>query len=208
MSNASMATMIAVAKSIFNPATEGIVEVFNGIGAFLKERIEDLGSPVPIWAQGNGDWLALGPDDVDGYYQVEHDLDTVIPVERMQKAQFMADAYARGFFSKRQTIEDGYGQHDPEKAIVERQLEDLENSAGLQQYVMTQVLRKLGAMQPPPNPGTPANIPMGMGGPGAVVMPGGSQSPLLPGGATVPPPQPTQEGVPPMGTQAGLPGSM
>ena len=185
VSNATASTMIAVAKSIFGPGLQGIQDMFNGIAAFMQEQIErELREPVPIWTTSGdkSEWLELGPDDIDGYYEVEHTLEPVIPVEEMQRALYWGQMFQNKLASRREAIELGRGAHDPERVIEEIALEDMEAREDVQGYITSRVLKRIGKKEEPAalGQGTPANLPIGMGGPGAVTTPG-VQSPLIPG---------------------------
>ncbi len=192
MSNAAMVTQIAAAQSIFNTAAYMMAEMFNQVARFLLDRILDLDEEVPLWfsAEQGSPWKALGPKHIKNFWKVEHELDPVLPAARMQAALFMSSGYQAGHLPRRLVVEEGYGYHNPEEIMEERRLEELEMSVEVQAIIKQEALKPWA--QPPIPTGTPANVPIGMGGPAAVTTPG-IQSPLTPQGLPIMPAQ-TPEG--------------
>ena len=101
ISGPTSTNMITVAKSVFGPGVASIARQFDEMAAFIQESIENhprLGVPVPVWFEDKhgGVHLELGPDDIDGYWEVEHAVRPSIPLEKMQKQSQMAQAVQMG----------------------------------------------------------------------------------------------------------------
>ena len=174
-------TMITVAKAILNPGLKNLGRMFNEMAGFILEQVETtLAENVPI-----GEDLELGPDDIKGYYKVTHDLEPIMPAERMQKAVFLADAYQRGAVSMQYYRQEGIGIHDPEQmdeeVMVEKMRESPEYRTTLMQDWLEYYYAKTGKQPPlPQGIGTAPNVPVAPGGFGQSVVPG-IQQPLAPG---------------------------
>lgn len=179
VSGTAAMSMIAVAKSIFAPATESIARMFDDMAAFMQERIEkDLKEPVPVWMvqkkgkKEAGEYFELGPDDIEGYYEVRHALHPVLPAERYQKSLWMADAGARGYVDKNTVREEGYGFEAPEELEKRVRIDSFRDTPQWWNFLMTKLAERLKMMQPVAPQGTPAGMPTAPGGPGAAVVPG------------------------------------
>lgn len=182
MSGTALVTIIAVAKSIFAPGLMSIEGMFSEIAKFLLQRIEfDFEEPVPIRVT-DGDqeeWVDLGKDDIDGYWEVEHIVKPVIPAEMYQNYMMVADAFARKLATRREAIE-SRGVEAPEEILAELLADDYTQMPQFVNLVLQKVAEMLGGT-PPGQPGTQAMPPIGPGGPAAPVM-AGIQQPLMPQG--------------------------
>jgi hypothetical protein len=188
-------TMVAVAKSIFGPGLRNIARAFDDMAAFIQEQVEQLGDDVPVFAVSQerdsaGKYINLGPDDIKGYYQVEHTLEPVLPAEQQLKYMHLADAQARGYVPKTYVLEEGMNINNPERVLDEVWLENAEADPRVQQVIMTEALKPY-IQTPQSNPAAAAmaamgqgapgkNVPVAAGGPGASVAPGIQQG-LQPG---------------------------
>lgn len=187
LSGVAAQLMIAVAKSIFGPGVHNVNQVFNDIAAFVQRRIDvGIKDVVPIWSPEEGDktkkkgeWIELGPDDIEGYYAVEHTLDAIIPAEQMAKSLWLNDGVQRGLVPKRVAIEEGYNQHAPEEWMDEIYIETIYDQPNVNSRIIEEALNPEGSAPVPP-PGPPANTPISPGGAGQVVTPGINQ-PIQPG---------------------------
>lgn len=199
--------MLAVAKSIFGPGLKAVCRAFDEIAVFLQQRIElSIQEPVPVWEIATGEngtkpkrrkgqWLALGPSDIKGYYQVEHDLDPIIPAEQMSKVLMYNDGVARNLLPNRIAIEQGYLFHNPEEIEIEAYIDNLKKSPQVQMMVVNAAQEKLRAQLGLPTGGgvgtqvgQQASPPIGPGGPG-VPQVAGVQQPLAPGAPMGPAPE-------------------
>lgn len=206
VSGVAAQTMISIAKSIFGPGMNNIARAFNDMAGFMLNCIqEDFGVPIPVYQmsdKGKGKWLELGPDDIQGYYEVRHTLTPVLPAEQMTKSIWLADGNARGFVPKRRVIEEGFGADAPDEVMEELELDELKKSPEYRNLLAAKLLEALDLdMKPqesagtPPNPFGPAGG-VGPGGPGIPMTP--DQRGYGPGSQPIMPAQPMPPNGPPM----------
>ena len=163
--------LIAIAKSLFAPGLENLVRSMNELGAFVLYLIEKvIQAPVPLYFEGDGEWFELGPEDIDGYYELDFQIEPVIQAERIAKSQWLADLQGRGLATKVRVIEEGAGIHDPEAELDAIDLEKMVATSNYESAVFREALRQLDLEdyftepQPEPVPGMPV-------GPGGVGIP-------------------------------------
>lgn len=172
--------LIAIAKSLFEPALDNLSRAMNETGAFVLYLIEHvLQADVPLYYEGEDKWLELGPSDIDGYYEFDFQIEPVIQAERIAKSQWLADLQARGLVTKTRVIEEGAGIHDPEAELDAVDLEHFTERADYQNGVMQEALRQLALEEffTPPQPQQQEGLPVGPGGVG-IPMQQGVQLPL------------------------------
>ena len=182
-SNASgVATLqlVAIAKSLFEPALDNLSRAMNETMAFVLHLIEHvIQSPVPLYYEGDGQWLELGPRDIDGYYDFSFQIEPVIIQERIAKTQWLADLQARGLVTEERVVEEGAGIHDPEAELAAVRLEKFRARADYENGIMQEALRQLALEDyfTPPQPEPVPAMPVGPGGVG-IPMQQGIQLPL------------------------------
>jgi hypothetical protein len=182
VSGPTSSNLITVAKSVFAPGVMSLALAFDQMAAYMQRTIEQvIEVPVPLWLmqKRTGKWEELGPDDIEGYYEVEHQLNPTIPMERMQKAIHLADAQARGAVSMRHYREEGLGIASPEEMDDEVRVEQYRGAPELRQIVIESTMKKLRARQEARGQGTPPGLPVGPGGPVPQVQ--GVQQGMAPG---------------------------
>ncbi len=185
-SNAAQLTAIAVAKSILQPGMQNIAYGFDEMAAFIQRQIEKLGEPVPVWDEvkkgkkRGGEWRELSPEDVDGYYEVSHQLEPILPGEQYQQYLYLADAQARGLVDKNYVREEGMGIGAPEEMDIRVKVEKFTESPQYLNVLHGEWLKKYHPQAQPQALGTPANLPIAPGGPGTEVI-AGMQQGLMPG---------------------------
>ncbi len=202
--NATTLTLISVAKSVLSEATNNIVRQFNEMGEFMLWLIDKvIQKDVPI-SYDDGEkkaWKKIGPSDIKGYYRMEHDLQPIIPSERQWKAIMLADAHQRGAVDMNTYREDGLGYTAPEKLDKKVKIEEFRNMPEYRSTLWAEIARRIQAVNPmAQQQGTPANMPIGMAGPGISPL-AGIQQPMTPGGPMAAPPQGTSQPAP----QGGVP---
>lgn len=217
ISGPAASSLIALAHAIFGPAVKDLGRAMDETAAYVLEIIDTvIGSPVPLWlasgGDGSGEWVALGPKDIDGYYRVHYTLAPVIPMERMQKAIFIANAMQLGGVDINYYRTEGLGITDPEDMDVKIRVQEYRKRPEYTGILMEEFQKRVRGRPPgpPPGQGTPANQPVGPGGPGQPQMAAIQQAPLpgmesvAPGaGTNVPPPGTVgpdlRQGAPPAG---------
>ena len=142
------ATLVAIGKSVFGPALVELAVAFDELAFWMLRMIDqEIKAPVPLWHEGSGKWLEIGPDDINGYYEVKHTLVPVIPMERMQNAIMLADAQARGAITMNRLREDGYNITAPDEEGDAVWLERQEASPQFNNMVMAEFMRQIGQEQ-------------------------------------------------------------
>ncbi len=179
-SNAAVQSMVAVARSVYGPGVQNLAQALDESAKFLMQLVEKGGQKIPVWHKGSDEWLELGPDDIDGYYEFEHRIEPLIPAERMSKMMVFADMQSRGLMSRRRAIEEGEGIEDPSAEIDDIYMESLDEDPTLKQLEIQQIAARIQADPQFINAGTPENVSAGAGGSGVPVV-GGLQQEVLPG---------------------------
>lgn len=178
MSGVTANTAIAIAKSILGPLTESFKRAYDQMGADILRYIDTQmnGEAVPVWAisrKGKGQWKEIDANDIDGYYELRHNLTPLIPAEAYQKGIYFADAQSRGGVSMRFYREEGLGLHDPESMDDEVFVEDAVKWPQFMNLVWQETMNKLGlSEQPYASQGTESVPPEGSGGLGQPQMQG------------------------------------
>jgi hypothetical protein len=162
---------VTLAKSLFAPGLGNLARAMNETMAFVLYMIEHvIECPVPLYYQGDGKWLELGPRDIDGYYEFNFQIEPTIMQERIAKTQWLADLEARGFVTALRVLEEGAGIHDPEEELAAVDLQRFRQRGDYQNGVMQEAMRQLeleGFFTPPqPTPEQQAAVPVSSAGPG------------------------------------------
>ncbi|KKL82879.1 hypothetical protein LCGC14_1980370 [marine sediment metagenome] len=179
-SNAAVQSMVAVARSVFGPGMQNLAQALDESAKFVMQLVEKGGQKIPVWHKGLDEWLELGPDDIDGYYEFEHKLEPMIPAERMSKMMVTADLQSRKLMSRRRAMEEGEGIEDPTREIDDIYVEGLDDDPTLKQMEIGQIAAQIQADPRFIQPGTPENASAGAGGSGVPVV-AGLQQELQPG---------------------------
>jgi hypothetical protein len=195
LSGPAASAAISLAKSVLGTGLVNIGVCFDEMAAWMQEMIEKrIKAPVPIYYKGRNEWLELGPDDIKGYYDVTHQLQPLIRLERMQDAIMWADAQARGAVDMNTYREKGLGLENPEEYDVKVRVEQAVKTPEYQRPLMERFLTLIEAPLPSPEPpqGTPEGLPVGPGGPGVPMVAGVQQGmqPGMPQNPMVAPPPP------------------
>jgi len=146
---------------------------------------------VPIWAPirpRGGRWVALGPDDIFGYYQNEVHISPTLPKDEAVRAQTAIQLVQAGLISEYEARADWLGLPYPEETQERIDIEKIRNSDEVQMLRVQEMMRQLGAenlgVPEPEGGGQPTGMPPL---PGAPMMPGvgqpvpGQGVPALPG---------------------------
>ena len=207
LSGPAAQSLIAMARAIFGPASDNLQTEFNRMASDIQWLIENvIKDDVPVFEKAGktatekkahpGGWIELGPDDIDGYYEVEHEMAPVVAIERMSKAIWLADAWARGGVDAEYYREEGLGINDPEEMDRRVRTEKLRDSQPYTDALIMKFMERVSSMAPPQaqpqlqqmlqpgQPGAPpAGIPVQPGGPGIPMVAGvgDSMQPGMPG---------------------------
>tara|TARA_R100000049_G_C1950214_1_gene97465 strand:+ start:893 stop:2614 length:1722 start_codon:yes stop_codon:yes gene_type:complete len=183
MSGVTAAMMVTIAQTQFGIAVDNLARSFNQMAGFMLRRIEkNLKKPVPLWKKDKDKWEELGPEDINGYYEVEHTLEPVVEAIKQIKYTWLQQAQQVGVVSMRYLREEGVNLSSPEKMEEEVNTEVLFNRPEIQNLLVQRLLEDMGAAnQQPQAPGTslaPSGGPGGLGQPALA----GAQRPLPPTG--------------------------
>jgi len=172
--------LIAIAKSLFAPALENLARAMNDTMSFVLYLIEHvIQAPVPVYYQGDEEWVELGPSDIDGYYEFDFRIEPVIQAERIARSQWLSDLEARGMVTKEHVLEEGAGIHDPEVMLDKVRIQKFRERADYEGGVFQEAMRQLELEDyfTPPQPQPTPGMPVGPGGIG-IPMQQGIQLPL------------------------------
>ncbi len=174
-SNAAVASMVAIAKSIFGPALINLTNQFGQMASWMLEMVDTVfEDDVPVW-DSNGkkaDWITISPKEIEGHYRVGHEITAVIPAEQYQKTLVLADGNQRGLIPDEVVIEDGYGYPNPEALLDKVFINEITKTNAYKVYLWGKFMEMMGEQGGVPQEGTPAGIPAAPGGPGAPVVSG------------------------------------
>jgi len=145
---------------------------------------------IPIWAPvrpRGGRWVALGPDEVFGFYLNEVHISPTLPKDEAVRAQTAIQLHQSGLISRRTAQADWLGLSYPEEEDERILIEQVRDSEEARMLRISEMMRQLGAE----GLGIPQPPPGGAGGapplPGAPMVPGvgqplpGTQMPALSG---------------------------
>jgi hypothetical protein len=189
-SGSALTTLIAVAKTIMGPGIDSIARQMGDAMGFVLELIEThLKADVPLYYEGDGKWMKIGPDDIKHYYEVQYELAPIIPAERAMRYNELSNAFAQGLATDVEVIEEGLGRPDPEQTVKGVHAMNLAKRPELQTMLIQQVMRDFGeALGMPQGQGTPASLPTSQAG--FASTPSGATPQGAGGGApAAPPPQ-------------------
>jgi len=161
---------------------------------------------VPVWTRvrpRGGRWVAVGPDDIFGYHQIECHISPTLPKDEAVRAQTAIQLREAGLISKRTARADWLGIPYPEEEEEQITIEEIREAEEIRLLRVQEAMRQLGAEglgipMPTPQPGGGAP-PL----PGAPMIPGVGQP--LPGAAMPALPGPGGMGGRPPGTPTMIP---
>ena len=193
ISTATQQGQIQLAKNILSMATDEIAAGFDEMAADVLWLIDnDLHADVPVQIKTSGEWLKIGPADIDGDYHVTHMLKPVLKMESIIDAQWLQSGLDHELLTETYVQEHGYDIEDPEEMQDAVMVEKLVKSPQSSELIWAMVMKDLQADQEPPAPtaeelvgmqapgmGTPEATAGGMGGIGMPMNPG-DQRPLIP----------------------------
>ena len=155
--------MVATAKARFGPGMANLARAYDDQGGFWQQLVEThVKAPVPIEGPG-GAWIELGPDDIDGYYTVEHRLAPIIPMERQMVAAELNMAHSIGAIDMDHLREYGYGLTSPTEMGKRVRVEEIANSDAYKMdlYSAFRAWAGFSEIAPPQAPGSPPTMPVG-----------------------------------------------
>ena len=219
-----LAQLYTYAKRVIYPMAKNLADSISSMAAFMLELIDTkIDGKVYLQTQQTEDRtlsrkaLGIGPDEIDGYYDISVELVTLTEQLRIMEAQLGLQLWAggQGPITLRSLLEDYLHIQAPEEMMDERKIEQFEASPEYQQWErqrwfqrhaipemkalgatpeqIAQVGGAMGALPPgavPPGALPPGALPPGALPPGAPPMGQGAQA--IPGAPSPLPPQPGQ----------------
>lgn len=172
-------SVVALAKTIFGPGLANLARAHDEEAAFMQFCIENvIKEPVPVWQECEkdpetgkprkravSDWDELGPDDIKGYYAVQHRLSPIIPLQQQQQQIMLTAGVERGVISETRLLEEGYGISAPERELDEAAIDAYTKLEMFKQMVFTEFQKRIDAEQNVLGDGTPPAPSVGPGGP-------------------------------------------
>lgn len=189
ISTATQQGQIQLAKGIFGMAMEEIAAGASDICGDVLYLIEkELHADVPIQLRTSGEWLEIGPDDIDGDYHVGNRLKPVIEMENIVNGTFMLAGYDKRMISRARLQSETFHIEDPDEETDARVVEDIVDSPEIAQLIVAKLFKKmmLDREEPVPTPQEIAGMqapptPPQMPAPPNGSMPGGPGMPMMPG---------------------------
>lgn len=99
---------------------------------------------VPVWGMGKDkeDWLPLGPDDIDNYYNIKVIIEPLLPEDDIATGQHAAAMVQAGMWSKRFAREVKMGISSPEEMEDEILVENAMQLPQVQMYILMKALER------------------------------------------------------------------
>ena len=118
----------------------------------------EIRQPLHVYARGEGNrgWISLGPDDLNGYRQVEFKLSPMMPMDEYAVASMAANLMTAGIWSRRRAME-RTGVEQPEAEEDRILIERWKASPQVQQVLLPEALKRFGLKVAPPEP-APADV--------------------------------------------------
>lgn len=218
--------LMTAAQLVYAPIIDNARMALEQLIPFMWYLVENrLRRTVYVWGKGTrqGDWLGLGPDDVDNYSACIVTIKPILPMDEIAQRDSSLRMVQGGLWSKEYAREHtGTGQ--PEEMADQIAVEKYEDLPQIAEKIAVDAATRAGLIkpEPPPEPNIgpigpigpipgggpmgPDGQPMGPQGPGGPGGPGFSPSmgitPTVPGqGEPLVPPPPTGAGGRPVGVQ-------
>ncbi|GEM_PF-4241013 len=216
--------LMTAAQLVYAPIIDNFRMALEQMIPFMWQLIERrMKRKVFVWGEGTskgaGEWMGLGPDDIDGYYACEVALKPLLPMDEIAQRDSALRMVEGGLWSKEHAREH-IGLEQPEEEADEIAVEQYMDSPRINELLIEDAARRAGLIKPEPPPPAPSftsegegppvilgpdgmPIQQGAGGPGMPpIQPSG---PMVPGvnGMPLVPPTPQGAGGPPVGLQRG-----
>ena len=168
------------AKVSFRPIRDNLMRALNDLYAFILHAVDCvLEDDVPIKGieapRNTGKrWISIGPDEINGYYDIEAVIPQGVLSDKVMKGQFFAGMWQQGLVSKRYVQTEGLEIEQPEdmeRAIrFEKLIAQLEPpllQRAMAESGYTDLLQQeMGSMMSASGEGPAALLPGGMRAPG------------------------------------------
>jgi hypothetical protein len=143
------------ARRVYNPVANNHAISMTQRAEWIYQAIENLHQDT-VYVQNvvvdkkgktKRDWLGLGPKDINGYYAVTIDLQTLTMDRRIQQGQYGLQLFQANLISERECLENYLMYPAPEEMMRETRREKFRNSPPYQQMLWEQfVAIKQGKM--------------------------------------------------------------
>lgn len=153
--------LIAAARMKLKPLVEHAENAMERAIRLLWDVVEyEIRQPLHVYARGEGEgnrgWISLGPDDLNGYRQVEFKLSPMMPTDEYAVASMAANLMTAGIWSRRRAME-RTGVEQPEAEEDRILIERWKASPQVQQVLLPEALKRFGLKVAPPEP-APADV--------------------------------------------------
>ena len=195
MSGPVQQSTVDLAKAVFGPCLDSLARALNAHAAYLLRLIDlDIRAPVPMLDKMGGEYVSIGPKEIDGFYDVTHEAQQILQMQKVVDYAQAKDQFQSRFVTKRYVISKIPDVENPQEMLDAVVVEDVVGSNQVQAIIVAELLRELKADQEPPPPtvaelsgvqppgqGTPPAQPGPMVGPNIPQGPGLGVSPVNPG---------------------------
>lgn len=184
--------MMQAARLTYDPITSNFRQAGRKGGSLLLRGVERLAKrAVAVYGADPKDrerqkWLMLGPKDIGGNYQIDCELEPLLPSNAILEGQFGLQQYAAGAISMQTHREDYLHMQEPEREDRRRLAEEFKASKLIHDMMMWRVAEESGFVPAGTaaskiaemTQGLPPSAPPGPQGAGGVTAPG---RPVQPG---------------------------
>ena len=189
--------LMTAAQLVYAPIISNARMALEQMIPFMWQLIERrMKRKVFVWGagtgKGEGDWMGLGPDDIDHYYACEVRLKPLMPMDEIAQRDSAARMVQSGLWSEEHArIHTGLEQ--PEVEADQISVEKMLKSPKLEEILMQDAAERAGVIKPEPPappqpvlPPMPPQLPMGMGmqpglvGPDGMPLPGMNMAGAMP----------------------------
>ena len=201
MSGPVQHTQVDLAYATFGPCLESLARAFNRMDRhWLKLIVNDIKASVPVQQKANGEWIEIGPDDIEDVFDVQNEMDLIIRMAEVVAYTEAKDQQQSGYVTEdyvRRTIP---GVKNPEAMADAVAVEKMANSNQMETLQMAHLLELEKADQEDPPPTVEEITGQAVPGQGTPAAPPGVNPGNLPGGGVIAPPgmgqQPVNPGMP------------
>jgi hypothetical protein len=147
---ASMMTLHPAIKQFDFMMSQAIAYVWRMIEKRIKDDVWVWGDPIKKDDSAKKIWLALGPDDIGGYYKVAVETKPLIDQQRIAKGSFAAQMVKSKLLDRRRAIEEYLGYENPDEIMDAIWVDESLESGPLHDKAIEQAIKKAGLVPAPP----------------------------------------------------------
>lgn len=137
--------LISAARSKFKPITNHTERALEQLIRALWDIVEfQIKEPVYLYSKGKGNsgWIGLGPEDLNGYRQVEVKLSPMMPTDAYAKSSMTINQVKTGLLDVRTALED-LGREQPEEIMDALLADEWKRDARVKAVLIEEALKRM-----------------------------------------------------------------